>query len=227
VTDVYVIVEGQAEETFVRDVLLPHLLGLRVRPDPLLTGVRKDRPTHKGGHRNTYSAIRDDILSALKQHGRRGARVSTMLDLYALPDDFPGYTTASSSPDPYRRVESIEAAMADSIADHRFVPYIQLHEFEALLLCDPPKIAEEYFEYEEQVRLLESSLSAFRGPEWVNDHRQTAPSKRLEKHVPAYDKRLGGPRIAQAIGLATLRERCPHFGEWLGKLETLGQQGPA
>ena len=126
-----------------------------------------------------------------------------------------------------KRWLGIGEGMADSIADHRFVPYIQLHEFEALLLCDPPKIAEEYFEYEEQVRLLESSLSAFRGPEWVNDHRQTAPSKRLEKHVPAYDKRLGGPRIAQAIGLATLRERCPHFGEWLGKLETLGQQGPA
>ncbi len=222
-TDVLIIVEGATEEAFANDVLLPHLIARGGRPVPVLTGTRKSRRAEKGGHRNTYDAIQDDILRILKEHGPRGARVSTMLDLYGLPNDFPGYVTSRGVPDPYTRVAGIEAAMAASIADYRFLPYIQLHELEALLLSEPGKAAHLYPGHEEALQVLAREVAQFPGPEWVNDNPLTAPSKRLERCVPGYDKRYAAPLIAQDIGLDVIRERCPHFGEWLSKLEALAQ----
>lgn len=221
-TEVIFIVEGVTEEGFVKEVLSPHLLPLELRVWPLLTGTRRMRRRQRGGHRGTYCVIRDDIIRTLKQHGRRGARVTTMLDLYALPDDFPGHTTSAGTPDPYKRVAAIEDAMAVDIADHRFVPYIQLHEFEALLFAEPGKIAGEYPDSADGVGELEAEVARFPGPEWVNDDPATAPSKRVKKNVPRYDKVRSGPRIAASIGLPRLRAECPHFGGWLSRLEGLG-----
>jgi hypothetical protein len=53
-----------------------------------------------------------------------------------LPADFPAYDQALSAIDPYMRVEVLESAMAADISDSRFIPYIQLHEFEALVLAE-------------------------------------------------------------------------------------------
>ena len=60
-----------------------------------------------------------------------------MFDLYALPADFPGYAEARREVDPYGKVRILEDALGNDIADRRFIPYIQLHEFEALILADP------------------------------------------------------------------------------------------
>jgi hypothetical protein len=223
-TDVYVIVEGLTEEAFVVNLLLEHLIGFGVRAEPILTGTRKSRRAHKGGHRNTYQVIRDDIARTLDQHANRQACVTTMLDLYALPDDFPGFSTSAEMSDPYTRVASIEAAMAESFPEHlhRFRPHIQLHEFEALLLCEPDMIARRFPDQVEAVELLAAEVGEFDGPEWVNDGPATAPSKRLERHIAGYDKVLHGSLLAHDIGLDVMREHCPHFAQWLGSLEALG-----
>lgn len=59
-------------------------------------------------------------------------------------------------------------------------------------------------------------------PEDVNDGRQTAPSKRLLRHIPSYDKTLCGPLVTSETGIAALRRVCPRFDAWVGALETLG-----
>ncbi len=58
-------------------------------------------------------------------------------------------------------------------------------------------------------------------PELINDGKFTAPSKRIIKEIPEYDKVNAGPLIVEKIGLDVLRRGCPHFNEWLTKLEDL------
>jgi oligopeptide/dipeptide ABC transporter ATP-binding protein len=63
----------------------------------------------------------------------------------------------------------------------------------------------------------------FKAPEEINDGETTAPSKRLQSLYPGYDKILFDPLIAQRIGLDKLRQECPHFRDWMSKLEALVQ----
>ena len=77
-----------------------------------------------------------------------------MFDLYALPNDFPKFEEAKKCADVYRKVEVLEEAFKEDIGDYRFLPYIQLHEFEALILSKPEELLYEYFEYEDEVKKL-------------------------------------------------------------------------
>ncbi|MFN5924928.1 MAG: DUF4276 family protein [Pseudanabaena sp.] len=51
----------------------------------------------------------------------------------------------------------------------------------------------------------------------------TAPSKRLAKVIPRYDKLKTtlAPQVIQKIGLVKIREKCPHFDQWVTRLERL------
>ena len=53
-----------------------------------------------------------------------------MVDLYHLPQDVPGYAEAMAQPDCHRQAELLEAAIFDNLGDPRFIPYLQVHEFE-------------------------------------------------------------------------------------------------
>jgi hypothetical protein len=53
----------------------------------------------------------------------------------------------------------------------------------------------------------------------INDGFETAPSKRILKEIPEYDKVTAGVSVAGKIGIETLRAKCRHFSEWLAKLE--------
>lgn len=222
--DVYIIVEGSTERNFVNGLLVEHLLAHGVRAEALLTGTRQPNGSHRGGHRNSYQAIRLDIACTLDEHCGRGALVSTMLDLYALPDDFPGFVPSAREADPYMRAESIEAAIAEDFPEHRhrLIPYIQVHEFEALVLAGTDAIEFYFPEQHEGVARLAAEVAGFANPELVNDSPETAPSKRLERSIHRYRKAIDGPLIAQRTGLDTIRNRCPHFNEWLRKIEAIG-----
>ncbi|RMF24335.1 MAG: DUF4276 family protein [Bacteroidetes bacterium] len=106
----------------------------------------------------------------------------------------------------------------------RFIPYIQVHEFEALLLCEP-SIIHEQFEGYDRPRKADALQREIAGlpPEEINLGDETAPSKRIIKWYPAYadNKAFHGPRIAAKIGLERIRAHNPHFDEWLSRLESL------
>ena len=148
-----------------------------------------------------------------------------MIDLYALPEDFTRFEEAQQKSDPSEKVACLETGLLNDINDHRFMPYIQLHEFEALLLTDPTKFAGLFLEpeYKENIEKLVAMTQGFDVPELINDGAETAPSKRIEKVIPRYEKvkASAGILIAQEIGLEKIREKCPHFNEWLSKLESL------
>lgn len=215
--------EGQTEEAFVRYILTPHLSQFHVYTDArcVLTSKDKKKCKEYRGGLISYQKAKADICAWIKEDNNSECRFTTMFDLYALSEDFPQFNEAARQLDPYQKVHILEKALADDIGDRRFVPYIQLHEFETLILADPQKLEWEYLEHDDPIQKL---LEMVKGcnPELINDGRETAPSKRLLNNIPEYDKVTCGVSVVGKIGLSTLRERCTHFREWLEKLESLG-----
>jgi hypothetical protein len=221
-----VLAEGQTEEAFVNEVLAPHLADHGVVACARCVTTRRDRRrpdlVHRGGLPN-YGKARRDLERWMAEDG--SAAFTTMFDLYALPGDFPGYADAGRLVDPYARVSALESAMALDVGDRRLIPYIQLHEFEALLLAEPEKLDWEYLEHSRPIARLAELAGGYQSPELINDGPNTSPSKRIIAEIPeyAFQKASVGPRIASQIGVARMRDRCPHFGQWLERLEALGQ----
>ena len=40
--------------------------------------------------------------------------------------------------------------------------------------------------------------------------------------MPAYQKRVDGPFLAERMGLPTIRAQCHRFDQWVARMETLG-----
>jgi len=220
----YMTVEGQTEAAFVEDVLIEHLAGFRVNVwRPRFTGPSPRRRGHipSGGMFNRFVHAIEDIRRWLKEDQSPDARFSMMVDLYELPSDFPGYEEASLQNDCYRRAEILEKAIFDQLGDNRFIPYLQVHEFEALVLTDARQLADLYQVRGGQLDRLVADCAMFPSPERINLGRQSHPKYRIKTVVQDYDENVAGPLVASAIGLATLRLQCPHFGEWLTRLEQM------
>jgi hypothetical protein len=219
------IVEGQTEETFVRSVLLEHLAQKGVWAAVRCVETSRDKRRHRiyRGGMLDYQRARRDILRWMKEDQNEDAFFTTMFDLYALPSDFPRFAGGGRLTDPAARVRELEAGFKDDINHPRFIPYIQLHEFEALLLADPPKFDWEFIEHEQAISRLVELAGSVETPEHIDDGPETAPSKRIIKEIPEYEHRKAsaGPVIASKIGLDVLRARCPHFHSWVQALESL------
>lgn len=138
----YIIVEGQSEEAFVNELLVPFLCDYGILALACLVG----KPGHKGGL-ITYNKAKFDILKLLKQDQR--AYCTTMFDYYALPTSFPGMPiTARTTTEKAALVEAallndIASTLGDGFDPKRFLPYIQMHEYEGILFSDPELLAED------------------------------------------------------------------------------------
>jgi hypothetical protein len=209
-----ILCEGQTELNFATKVLRPHL-------QSKLTYVKAESLTPRGFGVVPWDtlrrAIKDDV-------GRSRAHeyVTTMIDLYKI-GRYPE-AARQEQESVHDRVRRIESNMAFDLPNPRFIPYVQLHEFEALVLVDCSYLPEHFpdGEADRAPAILRKSIGETE-PELIDDGEQTAPSKRIISAVKAYDnlKSTVGPDIARAIGLPRLRAACPHFGEWLAKLEGL------
>lgn len=167
--------------------------------------------------------MKNDLLMWTKEDQNLDAYFTTMFDLYGLPNDFPSFDAARLQTDPYQRIAILEDAFGHDVGHPRFIPYIQLHEFEAMLLVDPSQFDVHFTEYPKGIQALVDFCSQFPSPELINDGEETSPSKRIIKEIASYEgaKPSAGPAIAQRIGLQSIRNKCPHFDEWLSKLEQL------
>lgn len=212
-----ILVEGQTEERFVKDVLCPvfELSGIYLYPIILTTKIVKNGSNFKGGV-TRYVKIRSDLSKLLAD---TGAVVTTMIDYYALPEDTPGMRDRplASARDRVRHVEA--AIFADVGSPRHFIPFLALHEFEALLFTDHTITAGTILAREKAAKLLEVAKGL--EPEEINEGRETAPSKRLKQVFPSFQKTLHGPTAAKRIGLQAIRARCPHFNDWITRLEQI------
>jgi hypothetical protein len=213
-----ILVEGQTEERFVKDVLAPHLATSSVHSTPvvLITKVVINGTNFKGGVTN-YNKFRSDLVRLI---GDTDAYVTSLIDYYGLPEDCPGMSDrpvgiASVG------VKYVEDAILEDLNNpQNFLPFLLLHEFEALLFTDPYETAKASLSSDKGSELAASAGSLT--PEEINEHKLTAPSKRILSVLPHFRKTLHGPTAAKRIGLARIREKCPHFDSWLTLLEGIG-----
>lgn len=217
-------VEGQTEAAFALNVLAPHLASFNVFLNPpRFTGLHRRRRGRipQGGLLSTFGHALADMRTWLKEDRAADARFSMMVDLYSLPADFPGFEEGMTKPSGREKAETLETSLAHVIADTRFVPYLQCHEFEALVLVDPRRIGTVYDIPRTRLDELCQECERFETPEQINLGQHSHPKYRIQQAIPEYDENVAGPLLTEATGLATLRERCPHFGAWLTRLEQL------
>jgi hypothetical protein len=216
---VLILVEGQTEEHFVRDVLAPEFTSrdLYLHPTLLKTKRVKSGPDFKGGV-TSYSHFKNDLRLLLPS--AKDGLVTTMLDYYGLPGDFPGMADRAPLRTPRERVTHVENAIhKDMGGPPNLIPFLALHEFEALLFSSAAELPAGLDAPEAKASEFTTACSRFKTPEDINENPATAPSKRILALFPHYRKTIHGPMTVKRIGLARIRLACPHFNEWLCKLE--------
>ena len=218
---VLLLVEGQTEERFVKDVLAPEFYGrqLYLAPTLLVTKRVKDGPNFKGGVTN-FAKFHADTMRLLNSAG--GALVTTMLDYYGLPSDFPGMADRPAGT-PLQRVNHVEAAVAARFGNPaNFVPFLALHEYEAWLFASESELPRVMTDPTKEPAFA-AICRSFGTPEAINDRPEYAPSKRIEALFPSYRKPLHGPNAAARIGLSQIRGCCHHFDVWMTRLEAFAR----
>lgn len=212
----YVLVEGQTEEAFVRELLVPHYARSGRFLTPIIVSTS---PGYKGGV-VSYAKVKPQILRLCKQDPN--AVVTTMFDLYALPTDFPGKAAPACADNAtgHQKAAFLEAQLTQDISQHNFLANLMVYEYEALLYSQPSMFAQ-WTDDAQVVTALIVAVANAGSPEGVNDSPQTAPSKRILAAMPGYQKTFHGPLIACDIGLEAMRQACPHFNAWLLAIEAL------
>ena len=218
-------VEGQTEAIFVNEVLAPYLyqygyesIGAR------LMGNARQR-SRRGGVK-PWASVRRGLLNHLREDSDRA--VGVMVDYYGMPTDWPGRIEATDLSPAGRAATTIEEALIEDISQvlgnnfdpSRFVPYVMMHEFEAILFSDCAASAAS-IGLPDLACALQGIRDRFENPEEIDDSPEGAPSKRIKKLVSGYEKPLMGNLAVMGIGLTRIREDCPHFRGWLGNLEVL------
>jgi hypothetical protein len=172
-----------------------------------------------------YQRVRKEILNSLREDKARTC--TTMIDFYGMPNDWPGRIESQSCQNYQDKAQKIEQALSDDIVTQmggswnpsQFIPYVQMHEFEALLFSDTSILAASNTSVSAQ---LNNVLQSFSCPEEINDDYNTCPSRRIKQHIANYVKTVDGIIAARKIGLESMRRECLHFNEWINKLEKIG-----
>lgn len=216
-----ILTEGQTESKFVKEILAPYLADRQIYASPTLLS----KSGQKGGDVKFTRAVKD-IGNHLKQ--RSDAYVTTFVDYYGLHKDWPGFEAAKSTKEPAQIADALNKATQEAVSQQfgelnpaaRFISFVAVHEYEALLFSSPAILAKELNVKEAEILQIVNECGE---PERINDSAQTAPSKRIINLCPKYKsmKTITGIAAAKAIGVEKMREKCPIFNRWLTSLENL------
>ncbi len=205
--------EGQTEETFVRELLSNHFAQLGIWINPIILRTSK---IGKGGI-STYGKVKFQIEQKCREDPT--AWVTTLIDFYGLPSDFPSSTTVTETSSINRAV-AIQKEFQKDIAQPNFIANLLIHEFESLLFSDP-RAFRKWFDEPQVIGELIDIHNSFESPEHINNSRESAPSKRILSLCSQYEKVLHGILISLDIGLETIRQECPIFDSWINHIESL------
>jgi len=220
-------VEGETEESFVNEVLAGHLYEHGYdRISARLVGNARIRD-RRGGIR-AWSTVKKDILNHLKEDAN--CLATTMVDYYGLPKHgdkaWPGREAAGELSFE-KKAACVENAIAQDLAaelgaqeiQQRFLPFVMMHEFEGLLFSDCNAFGAGIGRPSLSIK-FQAIRDQFSNPEEINDSPVTAPSKRVEALVEGYEKPFHGTLAILEIGLEKIRRECPHFDNWIRRLES-------
>ena len=217
-SDIYLVVEGATEQLFVERVLAPYCATHGVYLHP----TQVPKKGEKGGDVR-FSRVKTCVGNFLKQ--RSDTRVGTFFDYYGLKE-WPSLSDVRSvqglSPaDIANRLNS--SAMMELCRDfpeidvaNRFVSFMAVHEFEALLFSEASILASSLGV---DVSVVNETLHEYGSPEAINTRPDKIPSRQLEKWLKGrYIKTVQGIAIADKIGIDKMRAACHNFDEWLNRL---------
>ena len=198
-----VVAEGPTELEFVKEVLADHLRHRNVEPTPTVM------------HGNV----------SVQRLAQNMARLYHSCDAVTSLVDFYGFRGKGDA-----TVDALEECIGRQVRsrihrawdERKVIPYVQKHEFEALLFADTQAFAAINVPPEGVNQL--AAIRSILAPEDIDDNPETAPSKRIASVVPGYNKVVGGVVVALAVGLPTIRAACPRFCAWLTRLEALGSE---
>ena len=211
-----IIVEGETEESFVNNILCPYFCS-----KGLYNTIQCFKTKHSHGGISKYSYIKKDILNTIYEKDV----VSMMIDFYRLPLDFPGFSDLKATQTHKEQASLLETEIKKDLEDTQkhqfdnFIPYIQLHEFEALVFASIKGIDILFERKEMDYKGLMNVIEEHPNPEEINNHPATAPSMRLKKLIPGYNKVLHGIEIIKTMGMPELLEKCPRFKTWVESME--------
>ena len=202
-----IVVEGQTEEEFVNRVLAEHLRTRGVEPYPIL-------PNGKGGN-ISVGRLAPEMANLFRSF----CSVTSLVDFYG----FKGKGRATPDALEQRIDRAVRRRIRRSWDESRVFAYVQRHEFEALLFSDVSCFGAVIDNIPDgTLAALQTVRGQFATPEDINDSAETAPSKRIARLIPHYNKRVHGPYVAEVTGLDTIRKECGRFNQWLTRLELLG-----
>lgn len=217
--EVIAIVEGKTEQIFIESILAPYLAVKNI----FISATQVSKPGQKGGDVKFSRTIKD-IGNHLKQ--RSDTFVCTFVDYYGVKE-WPGVEQVPKGATPNQLAETVNNASQQAVVEYypelqttrRYIPYLAVHEFEALLFSDAEILAAKLSVNPIEIQHV---LNACGEPEAINNSPMTAPSKRLDAWSHGkFKKTSTGIAIARDIGVSAMRQKCPIFNAWLDKLEQL------
>lgn len=215
---VIIICEGPTEKEFCNDVLQPYFSKKEIF-------IHNPVIKQSNGGIVAWNALKNEIIRYLKHEKK--AFVTTFIDYYGLESNYPKWHEAKKESNKFKSMDLMEHAMLEFIDESfraRFIPYIQLHEFEGLLFSDKDAILNNFDKEEiNDIKYLNETIENFKSPELINDSYETAPSRRLSRIIKGYgaEKSVYGSIIAKEIGLEKIRNKCKRFNSWIEKIENI------
>jgi hypothetical protein len=208
-----IVVEGDTEKEFIDKVLGPYLYTRG------LQSVNCFKIKHTKGGLIKYQHLKTDLINCIYENN---VLITTLIDFYALPKDFPKYKNASKIVNRSERLTFLEKAIVEDIQIEKksyfpnLMPYIQLHEFEALVFSSLDAIKSLYSNEDAKLNELERIIAKYPNPEDINDSPKTAPSKRLKNDqlIRGYNKINDGIMIIEEAGINVILKKCPRFKNW-------------
>lgn len=213
------IVEGQTEVAVFTSLLTPYIFE-KTGAYCLFTPIK-----HTGGGIVQFSKI----LPELREHLKEKKIVTTYFDYYGIHEShkFKFYNEAKiEQSNAQIGVDLLEKGMSETLVENGintryFIPYIQLHEFEALLFSSSDSF-ELVYENKKITEEIQKVNNRYPNPEDINDSPKTAPSKRIikivEKYHTSYEKVVDGEDLATLTSLETIMDKCPRFKNWVDKI---------
>ncbi len=203
-------VEGQSEDEFCKQILVPYFQERGIQLTSIIVETKREKcgVKYKGGCIN-LDRVKSEVSKLLPSFDY----VTTFYDLYGFGkiDDI--------------SADELEHKMAELFKSRKFIPYIQKYEFETLLFSEPLYYGD-YFDNPQATLDIQEIVSSCGGNiEEINNSKETAPSKRMMKFFDDYDegfdKVFHGYSIIEEIGLQKVLEECPRFSKWVEKIELL------
>ena len=168
------IVEGDTEVSFIQKRVIPYLYSKGFTNPMNAQKILTNRKLNKKGGNVGFEYLKNDVSRVA---ATKNVLITTLLDFFRLPTDFPGYTTDSL------RLPDMEQGIKEKVTEFMdascFLPYIQRHEIESLMYTSMDGF-NVVVDDQESLDELQRIIDSYPTPEDINGGADTAPSKRLK-----------------------------------------------